>query len=810
MATRRGLCYRNILNKAQEKISMSKYATIGKPTPRLEGPEKVSGQAAYAADRILQGMIWGKTVRSPLPHARIVKIDTSRAESCPGVLAVVTSKDLPDVLIGRHLRDMPMLAGDRVRFVGEKVAAVAAEDPDVAEEAAGLIEVEYDELPAIFDPVAAMQEGTPILHENLASYVNLPQPASQIPNVHSELHFAIGDLTEGFRRARHVFENTFRTQRVHHGYLEPYAAAVAIDGSGKVHVWTTNKMPYALRAHLAEAVGIPEDTVVVHLSPIGGDFGGKGALMDIPLCYFLAKRTGRPVKMVMTYTEELMAANPRHPSTITIRTGVTEEGKLSAQRVHAVFNSGAYGAFKPVPHVNLGGASNGAGAYFIPNVVIDSCCVYTNSVPCGHMRGPGEPQIIFALESQIDMIAHELGMDPLEFRRRNLLKDGDLLPTNHHIKQVQVRQTLEAAIKASNWGKRKTRPNIGRGIALSHRHVGHGESSAEVTLEEDGRISLLTTVPDTGTGSHTILSQIVAEILTIPVQRVQVVVGTTDSFSFDAGAGGSRVTHVAGQAAFLAASAAKDELRSQAAAILGCPAEKMILDRGYLRAASKPGGAMSLKDLAHALAQGGEQVKVRRSYDAKAHGSSTCFVAQVAEVEVDRTTGAVKVLKIVTAQDVGTILNPLSHQGQIEGGVIQGLGFALIEELKSEDGRISTLSLGDFKLPNIQDIPELETVLVQEPVGPAPFHGKSIGEHSNSPVAPAIANAVFDAVGVRITELPITAEKIFFALTGRQCGTGILENYSNFPLKRKHQQAKNSYRSDLDHPMGSKVTPSTH
>lgn len=742
---------------------MDLFSSVSRPTPRVEGREKVSGKAIYSADRVIPGMIWGKAVRSPIPHGRIARIDTSRAEAYPGVLAVLTAEAVPDVLTGRRLRDMPILARDRVRFIGEKVAVVAAEDKEVAEEAASLVEVEYEELPAVFDPLVAIQEGAPILHEKLSSYMNLPQPISKLPNVHSELHFSIGDLDEGFKRAKHVFENTFRTQLVHHGYLEPYAAVVAIDSSDRIQVWTTNKMPYLLRSHLADAIGVPEEKVVINLSPIGGDFGGKGALMDVPLCYFLAKRTGRPVKMVMSYTEEIMAANPRHPSVITVKTGVTEDYKLSAQKVHAVFNSGAYGAFKPTPHVNLAGVVNGAGAYSIPNCAIDSYSVYTNSVPCGHMRAPGEPQIIFAVESQIDMIARELGVDPAEFRRRNLLRDGDLLPTGHHLENVRARETLDAVLKASGWGKPKRR-HLGRGIALSHRHIGQGQSHAEVALERDGFVTLLTTVPDTGTGAHTILSQIVAEVLTVPVERVKVVVGTTDTFPFDAGAGGSRVTHVAGQAAFLAASGAKEELVRKAAEILGRPVEKIVLERGYFRAAREAERAISLKDLARRLAEKGEEVRVRRSYDAKGHGGITCFVAQVAEVEVDRETGEVEVLRIVTAQDVGTILNPLTHQGQIEGGIIMGLGFALIEEVKSEDGKITTLSLGDFKIPNVRDIPELVTVLVQDPVGPAPFHGKSIGEHSISPVAPAIANAVFDAVGVRITELPITAEKVYFGL----------------------------------------------
>jgi CO/xanthine dehydrogenase Mo-binding subunit len=379
------------------------------------------------------------------------------------------------------------------------------------------------------------------------------------------------------------------------------------------------------------------------------------------------------------------------------------------------------------------------------------------------MRGPGEPQVIFALESHMDMVARELGIDPVEFRLRNALKDGDPVPGGHGFHQVRCRETIEAAAKAARWGSPKARPNVGRGIAVSHRHIGRGDSSAEVSLERDGGACLVTAVPDTGTGAHTILRQIVAETLTIPAERVKLIVGNTDALPFDDGSSGSRVSHCAGQAALKAATAAKTQLLEEAARTLGCDAEEVTLKRGRLYGGGK---AISLEQVAQGLFQKGGEIRARETYEGD-YAPITCFVAQVAEVEVDRETGRVKVLKIVSAQDVGTVLNPVTHQGQIDGGVIQGFGYAVMEDLRTEDGRVTTLNLGDLKLPDIQDVPDFKTVLVQEPAGSVPFNGKSIGEHSISPVAPAIANAVEDAVGVRVTELPITAERVFRALRAK-------------------------------------------
>jgi CO/xanthine dehydrogenase Mo-binding subunit len=719
------------------------YRIVGQPIARLDGIEKVGGTTRYSADVALPGLVWGKVLRSPLPHARIVRIDTAKARAVPGVLAVLTARDLPDVLVGRRMFDMPVLARDRVRFIGEKVAVAAALDPDLAEEALALVDVEYEDLPAVVDAMAAIEPGAPLVHENPGAYEGAP-PERPHPNVQSVLRFALGDVEAGFREADRTFEHTFRTQLAHHGYLEPHAGVVAIDDDGRVQVWASNKMPFRLKELLAHALQLPKEQIRVNLTAIGGDFGGKGSLMDLPLAYHLARVTGRPVKMVMRYTEELMAGNPRHPSIITLRTGVMKDGRIVARRVRAVFNSGAYAAFKPAPSVNLGGAGMGAGVYRIPNLSIESLCVYTHSIPCGHARSPGEPQMVFAGESHMDMIAKELGLDPAEFRRRNLLADGDRLANGHHLEHVRAKETLEAALEASDWSREKPGPWIGRGMAMTHRHIGVGFTNAHVRLETKGTVTLVIGLPDTGTGAHLVLRQVVAEVLGLSLHEVQVELATTDVFETDSGVGGSRVTHTGGQAAYRAAEKLKEQIRAEAEKI-GTP------------------GA-SFATIAQAAARDGRTLEASYFYDAKTHAAVTSFTAQVAEVAVDPQTGQVTVRRFTTAHDVGTIINPLGHQGQIEGGLVQGLGFALSEELATEGGRISTLSLGDVKLPTVADIPPLTTVLLEDPVGPGPFRAKAIGEGSISAVAPAIANAVADACEVRILDLPITAEKVYFAL----------------------------------------------
>ena len=738
---------------------------VGKPVARGEGPDKVSGKAVYAADIVLPGMLWGGVLRSPYPHATITNIDASQAERVPGVHAVVTGRDLPDRRIGRLLQDMPVLARDKVRFVGEKVAAVAAEDADAAEEALLLIDVDYEEQTPVFDPAEAMQDSAPVLHETMTSYEGLPQPAPSINNVFAHNTWTKGDVDQGFQESDLVFEHSFILPMAHQVYIEPHACVVALDDGGRVQIWVNNKDPFVLRRQLAAVWGMSEEQIKLNPCSIGGDFGGKGSFMDVPVCYYLALRSGRPVKMVMDYIQELMAGNPRHPAAITVKSGVKRDGTLWARKAKIVFNSGAYGAFKPT--VYLRGADHTAGPYRIPHVELESFMVYTNNVPCGHMRAPAKPQVVFAVESHMDMIAREMALDPYDFRLMNVLQDGDESPVGGHWREVRAEDTLRQAAEKAKWGSPKVQPNLGRGMAISDLAPGTGQAAATVTMDEHGMVNLLVPLWDTGTGAHTILRQVVAEELGIPVEDVGLVIQDTDAVPFSSGSGGSRVTHTSGHAVLGAARQVRHKLTEVVAELYSCPEESIRLEGGRFLLGGDSPRSVPLRDVAaQAVSASGSPILGEMTHTSSP-SEFTSFCTQVAEVEVDPETGEVRVNKFVTAHDVGTVLNPETHQGQIEGGVIQGLGYALMEELAVEEGRISTLSLGDYKIPTTKDIPELETVLLEGASGPAPYQSKGIGEMSNIPVAGAIANAVEDAVGVRITDLPITAEKVLAALKNR-------------------------------------------
>ncbi len=740
------------------------FSAVGQSVTRGEGPDKVTGQARYTADVLLPGMLWGKVLRSPFPHARIVSIDTSKAKALPGVHAVITGQDIPDRRVGRRLKDFPVLARDRVVFVGEKVAAVAAETPDIAEEALLLIDVEYEDLTAVFDPFEAMQPDAPVLHPDLASYIGLPAPASTIAenNVFAHNVWSKGDIEQGFAEADLVFEHTFTTQMVHQVYIEPHACVAKVEDDGRVQMWINNKAPFTLRAQLAAAWDMPETNITLNVTSIGGDFGGKGDFMDGPLCYYLALHSGRPVKMVMDYIQEFLAGNPRHPTHITLKSGLKKDGTLVARQARVVFNSGASGAFKP--GVFIRGADHVCGDYNIPHTRIDSYMVYTNTVPCGHMRSPGKPQVIYAVEAHTDMIARELGIDPYQFRLQNSLREGDSSPIGEEYEHIRGIECLERAAEASNWNTPKAGPYVGRGMAISDLPQGTGESTAKVILDADGKATLMMSLWDTGTGAHTIFRQMVAEVLTIPVDRVEYLTQNTDAVPFDSGSGGSRVTYTSGPAVVGAANELRDRLIARAAELYNCSSDDVQLRDGNV---ITPSGPVSVQQVAAQAFAADEEPLAGESTFASKPPEITSFCVQVAEVEVDPETGQVDVKKITTIHDVGTVLNPMAHQGQIDGGTIMGLGYATMEEMLVEDGRVNTLSMGDYKVPTIRDIPELVTVLLEPTPGPAPFESKGIGESANIPTAGAIANAVHDAIGVPITDLPITAEKVLAALKAK-------------------------------------------
>ena len=730
-------------------------SAIGRSITRGEGPDKVTGKSIYTADISVPGMLWGRVLRSPYPYARIVSIDTSKALALPGVYAVVTGQDVPETRVGRRMLDMPILAQDVVRFVGEKVAAVAAGSKDICDEALLLIEVEYEELDAVFDAEEAMESSAPDLHPDMDSYTGLPQPPSGIKNTFAHITWEKGDIEQGFKESDIIFEHSFNAQLMHQAYIEPHACIVDASEGNQVNIWANNKDPYMLRDQVSAAWGVPTENIVLHPTSIGGDFGGKGSFMDVPLCYYLSKYSGRPVKMVMDYIQELMAGNPRHPAVMTIKTGVMKDGTIVARQARAIFDSGAYGAFKPRAY--LGGADHLCGVYRMPNARIDSYTVYTNNVPRGHMRSPAKPQVVFAVESHMDMIAAELHMDPYEFRLKNVMREGDASPIGRHWSQIKALDTLEAANKAANVSK--TRPaNTGIGMAMTDLVQGTGQFAAKIGLSDEGKPELHMAFWDTGTGSHTVLRQMVAEELTLNTSDVQIILETTANMPFSAGSGGSRVTLSAGKAVVAAAVDLRQKLVEAASPLLDAPEDQVSLQNGLLMAAGRS------VTIAEVLAATGSESLTGEAHQTPEAPDLTSFCTQIAEVHVDPETGEITVKKIISAHDIGAILNPLNHQGQIEGGMIQGLGYALMEELELEDGHISNLSFGDYKIPTSADIPTMETVLIQGDVGPAPYESKGIGESSNIPVAGAIANAVFDAVGVRITDLPVTADKVLSKL----------------------------------------------
>ena len=751
--------------------TMQALRVVGTPVPQPSGPDKVTGEADYAADIILPGMLFGKALRSPSAHARILRVDASRARTLPGVHAVLTGADVRGMYVGRMMRDMPLLAWDRVRFIGEKVAAVAAESFDIAEEALSLIEVEYEELPSVFDPLEAMKEDAPVLHDDPASYEGAYKPIPPIPNVCSYYKSAHGDVEQGLAEADRVFEDTFLLPPVHQGYIEPHACVVSTAPDGSAEIWPSNKTPFNLRTLVAAAVGGTEERLRVHAMHVGGDFGGKGSFMDVPLCYLLSQHAGRPVKMIMTYTEELTAGNIRHPGVIRLRTGVMNDGRLVAQHAELIFNSGGYGAFKPVPNVNIGGAHSVGGSYRVPNVLGESYMIYTNNIPAGHMRAPGGPQMLFAVESQIDMIAHSLGMDPYEFRRQNALREGDTTPTGGHLEKMHGIETLDAAAEAAGLKQPKSGPNVGRGMTFYNRRPGSGKGTVKLTLDGPDQVTIHSVTADQGAGAEVVMQQVVAEVLGIEPAQIHLQYETTDAAPPDSGVGGSRATHAVGQGAMLATTQLRDRLCDTAGSLLDVfPEEVEVVPGGFARrneASSPTATVLPFPTVAEeAIRREGGPIEVVDTYSPAGggEGTITSFCAQVAEVEVDRETGRITVTKITTAHDVGTVINPMMHQGQIDGAIVQGFGYALIEELEVDNGIVQNANLGDYKLPNIEDVPQLVTVLLESPAGPTPYEGKAIGEIPNVPLAAAIANAVEDAVGVRITSLPITAEKLYWAL----------------------------------------------
>ena len=706
------------------------------PERRLDGEDKVNGSTKYTGDLTFPGALESAFVRSPYPHARIRSVDTARARALPGVRAVITGADTNGARLGRRLQDWPVLCWERVLFVGDRVAAIAADTRAIAEEAVRLIEVDYEELPALLDIDAALAPDAPALHPDSASYTFLegrgPRPSGPHPNHQGYVQEAHGgDVDAAFATAFRIFEHEFMTPRIHQLALEPHAAVVWIEGD-RVHVVSTNKAPFTLRSQMAAGLGLEPDRIVVDNGPIGGDFGGKGLSTDEYVLYFLAKATGKPVRAITRMADELSTTNPRHASRVRLRTGVDAEGRIVAHESVALFDGGAYAAGKPTPRLMVEGGVQTLEGYRVPASRHQAAVVYTNQVPGGHMRAPGQPQNVFASESHLDIIARELGIAPLELRLRNAARTGDPITSGVPWHGPDLHALLERAAQEIGADRKRERGR-GVGFCLGVRHVGTGSATISLRLERDGTIELETGVGEQGGGQHTLIQRIVAATLAIEPARIRVRRLDTDG-PMDPGIGGSRVTPVHGGAALAAAQALQAKLAGRTVA-----------------------GA------AGALAAG-EAIAVSVKFDAKAADHGAC--AQAVEVAVDRETGSVRVLAAVAIVDVGQVINPVLLRGQLEGGFVYGLGMALTEDLALEDGRVRAANLGDYKLLTIADVPPLTIVHQSDHHGVGPYGSRSSGELLNPGVPAAVANAVHDASGARVHTLPITAERVWTALQG--------------------------------------------
>ncbi|HXF83520.1 MAG TPA: xanthine dehydrogenase family protein molybdopterin-binding subunit [bacterium] len=743
---------------------------LGTPEYRIEGPQKVSGRARYTGDVRLPGMLWAKFLLSPYPHARILSIDTSAARSVPGVHAVLTGQDIGLRLMGRWIYDWPVLAYEKVRYVGERVAAVAAETPEAAQEAVNRIVVEWEELPAVFDAEEALRDDAPILHENPEQYWTAgrrgPLPHKNVQG-YARAQKGDPDIDRIFAEAYLVVEDVYTGARQHQGYIEPRGCVVWIDENETVRVFSTCKAPFGLRAQMARTLGLPAEKIVVDSHFIGGDFGGKGTAIDEFACYYLAKATGRPIRAVMTYAEELAAGAPQHYATYYLRTAVDREGRMIAHECRAYLNNGAYGGGRPSVDTTAAGGMECLDGYYVPNTRLESYCVYTNLTPGGNMRAPGATHRGLAGEGHIDHIARELGMDPLEFRLKNAIRPGQTNLTGHLIRNPRAVEVLERLREETRWGATELPPNRGRGIAMRNRHVGQGKAELLVRLLDNAQIEVLSGAPDQGGGVLTVAKRVAAATLSVALDRVTVRYGTTEEAPLDGGVGGSRATHVVGQAARYGSLALKKQLEDLAAEVMGWPAGEVRLERDRFYAGSE---SAPFEEVARRIIQGGP-VEAVGAYDAAEHhhedGHDYNFYAYMMEVEVDPDTGQVRPTDVVVVADVGTVINPIAHQGQLDGGFIYGLGMAAMEELIIEDGRVTNLSLGEYKIPTQMDAPPLRTVLLEPADGPGPYGAKAVGELTNTAVPGALANAITDAVGVRITTMPITAERVHAALRER-------------------------------------------
>lgn len=747
---------------------MQPLGVVGRSIPQIHSLAKSLGAVNFASELRMSGMLYGKVLRSPLAHARIIRIDVSRAKGLPGVKTVLLAQDTPGKRFGISVADQLILAQDKVRFVGDALAALAAIDEDTAEEAVGLIEVEYEELPAVFDPEEALKPQAPLVHG--------------ASNLASRLQYHRGDVEQGFRESDYLFENRYTTQVKHQMYMERRSCLAAADPMGRITVWGGFQSIYHTRQQLAAALDMPESKVRVIQPPMGGGFGGKHYTSKPPLAALLAIKTEKPVMMVNSWADEFQAARPRAPGVIEQKMGVKKDGTLVAREIKVIVDCGAY--LGNVPGVAQSMSIRAENLYRFSYLKGEGLTVYTNNIPTGACRGFGNPEGHFALESQLDEIACQLDIDPIELRMKNAVQAGQTSLHGWKIGSCGLKECLERVADISGWWQRKGKsPGRGLGLACAIHHSGYRSapgfagSSAFIKLEADGRVTLIIGEGDMGQGAWTALLQIAAQGLGARFEDIQLTGPDSEVTPDCLGAYAARVTVAGGKAVLAAAADAQQQMMEVAAELLEANPEDLQAEDSQVFVKGAPTRAVSFAQISQQARcrLGGGPILGRGKYDPPTQmpdkqtmygNPSPCyaFTAQIAEVEVDEETGQISLANYAVADDIGRPINPILAEGQIEGCIGYGFGLTLTEEMVCEKGRVINPNFMDYRVPVAPDLPAIRPQLADTLDPNGPFGAKSASEISIDAVPAAIVNAIYDALGVRIRSLPITAEKVLNAL----------------------------------------------
>jgi len=748
-------------------MSEKTYTAIGTRPVRHDGVDKVTGRANYGADLSMPGMLFAVVVRSPHAHARIVSIDTSAAARVPGVKGIVTGKDVPlvDAKLGMgegamDLTDMSdnLLARQKVLYHGHAVAAVAATTLGAAREAADLVKVQYDVLEPVLSVDRAMEAGAPILHETMVTQARPPVEAGPT-NVAGRMEMKRGDVEQGFAEADLVVEHVFRTPTSHQGYIEPHACLARVNEDGRVNIWTTTQGPFLVRDATALILGLDAANIKVTPSEIGGGFGGKIPVYLEPLAVVLARMTQRPVKMVMTRDEVFRASGPTSATKIRMKMGAKKDGTIVAASASLYYEAGAYR-----------GSPSGAGAmcafapYTIPNFFVEAYDVVVNKPKVAAYRAPGSPMAALATESLIDEIADTLGIDKVEIRMKNAVKEGDKAPFGPPYGRIGFQEVLQRVRESAHW-KSEVAPGVGRGLACGFWFNAGMSSSATVTLGADGSAAVVTGNPDIG-GTRAAQALMVAEELGIPVERVRPIVADTDTAGFTEITAGSRVCYATGMAVVEASRDVREQLRARAGKVWGVPVEETRWEHGQVvplnpSADRQP---LTVPEIASKLVKTGGPVIGRASVNPPMAGPA--FAAHICDLEVDRETGRSRVVRYTAIQDVGKAIHPSYVEGQMQGGASQGVGWALNEEyIYDANGVMENAGFLDYRMPVASDLPMIDTILVEVPSPGHPYGVRGVGEVPIVPPLAAVANAMADATGVRFTELPLSPPRVLAQLT---------------------------------------------